>query len=496
MINNAVIYVRVSSEDLDKNISRSIENQILGLQNFATNNSFTLCDIYIDDGYSGKDLNRPAMNKLLEDMKQNKFNIILIKDVSRLGRNMGQVNNLIEEVFPENNIRLISTNENYDSNINTSDDAIILNSFFNDFYLRECSKKSRDTMQRRSLTTNMSNRGCYGYILDKDKNIVIDENPAKIVQVIFDMYVNGINTSEITKHINSLNVPTPAYQKMLNYNQKCYNITPIKYFKWSTMSIVNILKKYDYTGNAVNLKQLTTHNKTIYRNSNPKIIENTHPKIISKEVFNQAKNILEKNIIPKQTNPYRLIKYFICKGCNRYLTYNGKDKYLNPLYKCKKCGKIYNGTKLHKAIECDAKNIIKEYLKSPDTFKDKCLSTIRTNNNFNDYNKLIKIKSDITNKISNQLNEFVNEKITKEQYTQEVQTCNSHLIDLEKQLVKFNNTIITEKLFSSKYKEFISNLKAIPDKLDQLDLIRLLTLNTIVSRVDKKLELEINYKYH
>ena len=134
----AALYVRLSSEDLNRELSKSIENQIIGLKDYAKKQNIAIFDVYIDDGYSGSNFDRPSFKKMITDMELKKFNTIIIKDLSRLGRNFVHVGNYIEHIFPDNNIRLISVDDNYDSLTYDDDESIVLRSFLNDYYLKEC----------------------------------------------------------------------------------------------------------------------------------------------------------------------------------------------------------------------------------------------------------------------------------------------------------------------------------------------------------------------
>ena len=142
---NAALYLRLSSEDGDKVESTSIESQKHLLEEFLKNNNdIKLFDYYIDDGYSGTDFNRPGFKKLFEDMKLNKFNTIIVKDLSRLGRNYIEAGNYIEQIFPLFNIRFIAVNDNIDSYLNPksiNELNMPLKNLINDEYARDISKK-------------------------------------------------------------------------------------------------------------------------------------------------------------------------------------------------------------------------------------------------------------------------------------------------------------------------------------------------------------------
>lgn len=135
MNNTCAIYVRLSKDDgLD--VSQSIQNQIKNLKEYAIANEFNIYIIYVDDGYSGKNMNRPGFQEPLKDIKHKKFSILIVKDISRLGRSLNKVGEFVEEILPTYKIRLISILDNYDSNSYVNEDSIVLKSFLNDYYLK------------------------------------------------------------------------------------------------------------------------------------------------------------------------------------------------------------------------------------------------------------------------------------------------------------------------------------------------------------------------
>ena len=160
MNNIVAIYVRLSREDEDKidksKESRSIENQIKTLKDFAKEQGFAVYNIYADDGYSGGDFNRPAFKQMIDDMKRRRFNVLLLKDLSRLGRSLYKVGDLIENVFPVNGIRVISLGDKYDSQFYKDDMSIVLRSFLNDYYLKEFKKKCRKAREHYAQTKHLN----------------------------------------------------------------------------------------------------------------------------------------------------------------------------------------------------------------------------------------------------------------------------------------------------------------------------------------------------
>ena len=250
---NAALYLRLSSEDGDKAESTSIESQKHLLEDFVKNdNDIKLYNYYIDDGYSGTDFNRPGFKRLFEDMKSNKFNTIIVKDLSRLGRNYIEAGNYIEQIFPLFNIRFIAVNDNIDSYLNPksiSELNMPLKNLINDEYARDISKKVSSafkTMRKQGLYT--SGLAPYGYKKDpNDKHhLIIDEDASKIVRLIYSLYLKGYGIKKIANYLNERNIKNPSGYR--NFYRKDTN--KIGYF-WSDSTISKILDDQRYCGDMV-----------------------------------------------------------------------------------------------------------------------------------------------------------------------------------------------------------------------------------------------------
>ena len=214
MKSKVAIYARLSREDEDKidgnkSESRSIENQIKVLSDYARENDLDIYKIYYDDGYSGANFERPEFKKLLKDMYQHKFDTILIKDISRLGRVVYKVGELIECIFPKNNIRVISLNDKYDSLTYNDDQSIVIRNFLNDYYLKEFKRKCRQARTHYARTKHLNYYPKYGYNFDKDRKEIIDDYSANIVKRIFDYVANqGLSTCQVAEILNKEGVLT------------------------------------------------------------------------------------------------------------------------------------------------------------------------------------------------------------------------------------------------------------------------------------------------
>lgn len=302
------LYVRLSREDdEDKIESNSVTNQrSLLMEYLKSNDEFVIYDIYIDDGYSGTDFNRPAFQRLLNDMKDNKFNTIIVKDLSRLGRNYIEVGNYIEQIFPLFKIRFISVNDMIDSHKNPASVNNVLVPFknlMNDEYCRDISMKIRSAFNTRKRKGEFVGAWApYGYIKDPNNkyHFIIDEEPAKVVKMIFKMALDGMGRNTIAKELNKMGIPNPtAYkQKVLKSNYQ--NSSASRNFKndgaWTNTSISQILKNRVYVGDMVQCKERVVSYKIhkIVKNAKEDwiIVENTHEPIISREDYFKIQDIL------------------------------------------------------------------------------------------------------------------------------------------------------------------------------------------------------------
>ena len=329
------IYVRLSREDEKdecyKGQSESIENQIKYLKTIVNEKEWTLVDIYKDDGYTGTNFDRPDFKRMINDINIGKINLVITKDLSRLGRDYIETGKYIEKIFPSKNIRYIAVNDNVDTfdKKNSNNDITPFKAVINDMYAKDTSNKVRST-----ILTKAMNGECikaflpYGYKKDKiNKNkILIDENVSENVKLIFNLYKSGKSKTEIAKTLNKLDVPTPLKYKYENTNY--YNPNSNSPYKWNSTIINKILRNQIYVGDLVQLK----YNKVNYKVKKilkvPKeeqvVIMDNHQAIINRDVFNTVQEMLDK-----QTNEWNysskkrhlLTGLVFCK-CGCRITYN------------------------------------------------------------------------------------------------------------------------------------------------------------------------------
>ena len=337
-------YFRISREDGDKAESDSIKNQKIMVHEFATKNNLQLVNEYVDDGYTGTNFNRPSFSKLMDDIRDNKVNCIIVKDLSRLGRNYIEMGKFISNIFPSLGVRLIAINDNYDSfdESNLSNQIIVpFKNLINDAYCRDMSIKVRSQLDlKRKRGKFIGSFPLYGYEKDeKDHNhLVIDETAAKVVELIFNMKLDGYSTLHIIEKLTEMEIPTPLEYKRIcghNYNSGFRGtLNP----KWSTTTINRILRNEMYTGTMIQGKRKKINykvKKVVDMNEQDWIkVENTHEAIVPKELFDVVQKIMETDtrVSPNEENVYLLSGLIKCGTCGqnmirRMSSKNGKKYY-------------------------------------------------------------------------------------------------------------------------------------------------------------------------
>lgn len=345
---NVAAYLRLSKEEFsNEKESNSITNQKLIIDNYLENNKeYKLVDYYIDDGYSGTNFNRPEFQRMLEDIKNKKIDVIIIKDLSRLGRNYIETGNYIEVIFPAMGVSVISVDENceIDSSDYYGDDYLPLKNLFNDTYAKDISKKVRSSLIVKKYNGEFVGKlAPYGYIKDpKDKHkFLIDENVSHIIKKIFNMILNGKSRREVADFLNDNDILTPSEYLKINTDKDTVIMK-----KWNPEMVNSILRNENYTGTLFQGK----NRKLSYRidkkikldKENWIVTENHHEAIISKEDFDKVQEILDrKSKVNKDGSIDILSGILKCKCCGSNMikrTSKGKVYYYcSNYYRTKKC---------------------------------------------------------------------------------------------------------------------------------------------------------------
>lgn len=327
------IYTRLSNADMKEDHlkqSESIANQIELLKRFVKFKGWTILKKYIDDGYSGSNFDRPDFKRMIQDIEVGKINVVITKDLSRLGRDYIETGYYIEKYFPTKNVRYIAINDNIDTfDINnTNNDITPFKSVINDTYARDTSKKVRSILMTMALN-GKSIKPFQPYGLKKDptnkNNVLIDEEVSKNVYNIFMMYKNGMTKKEICNYLNEHNISTPLKYKELKSNY--YNPNNNKTYKWTNTVVNKILRDRSYVGDLVQHKTTKVNykiNKHIkVDESNQIIIENCFPAIIDRQTFNIVQEILNKqaNEWNYKSSAHHLLRGITFCSCGAKITY-------------------------------------------------------------------------------------------------------------------------------------------------------------------------------
>ncbi len=425
------LYIRLSRDD--GNIeSDSIISQRSLLNQFIKENNYKVIEEYVDDGYTGTNFDRPAFKKMIKDVELGKINMIITKDMSRLGRDYIGTGELIEKYFPNNNIRYIAINDGIDTFIdNTNNDIAPFKAIMNDMYAKDISKKVKSSLYSKMIDgLYVSGRCPYGYMKDpNNKNhLIINEEQAKIVKLIFDLALKGKTYHYIARELTKRKIKTPA-----SYYSYIWNTKSKELGIWVDTTVKAILTNQIYVGDTVQGKTKKINyklKKTIKNNPQDYIIvENTHEAIIDRDTFNYVQDLLPKNVKrPEKKRFYLLDGLLYCGDCKHRLTirYQNKNKtsyttcnYYRTYSKYHVCTSHTNNYEILESIILDnIRDICNKYLD-----KNKLKDNIK-NINFEDNILIIKKEIESLEIINNKLREnldktymdMLNEILDKSQY--------------------------------------------------------------------------------
>lgn len=333
------IYLRLSLlDDVDERSSRDESNSITSqrdivLRHIQENEDLKKYKIleFVDDGYSGTNFNRPDVQKMLSLIREGKISVVIVKDLSRFGRNYLEVGNYLEHIFPYLSVRFIAVNDHYDSNkyIGTTGGIdVAFKNFIHEQYSRDLSVKVKASQHMMMRKGKYVTHCPYGYMKEPGvkHHMVPDPETAPIVREIFLMAIEGKKTTEIARILNARKIPTPMDYK--NWNRKDIKNSTM----WSHQAVLRIIKEYKYTGAMVNFKceNLTIRAKAQHRRKPEEylIIEGMHEPIISHEEYYAANDSLRKVGPRVVVRSDRRDRVYYCGHCGRRLRKTfGSDEY-------------------------------------------------------------------------------------------------------------------------------------------------------------------------
>lgn len=348
----AALYMRLSKDDDGTSESASIMTQRKMLRSYAADKGFQVFDEYVDDGWSGTNFDRPDFKRMIADIEAGKVNLVMTKDLSRLGRDYITAGQYTEIYFPSKGVRYIAINDGYDSDSPYTDIAPFKN-VINEMYARDTSKKIRS-----AFTTKMHDGAYiaafapYGYQKDPaDKNhLVVDTQSGEIVKQIFRLAANGALPIEIARTLNAERTPSPAVYRCMTHEGLDVNQYSQRQ-EWTSATITKMLRNAVYLGHTAQGKTTRVSFKSHLTVSNPRdewiVVENTHEALVDAETFDLVRRRSASRTCGKKGAFYNLFSGIAkCADCGKNMSATGTRKKGSPANLT--CG----GYKLYGADEC------------------------------------------------------------------------------------------------------------------------------------------------
>ena len=462
------LYCRLSRDDEFAGDSMSIQTQKTMLAQYAKSNNIFDYEYYIDDGYSGTNYNRPDFMRMLDDIENGKIGTVIVKDLSRLGREYLQTGYYTEIYFPNKEIRFIAINDNVDSSKGENDFAPFKN-IINEWYARDSSQKVRSALRAKAKNGEYTgSRPAFGYKKSPEDihKLIPDEN-AETVKLMFRMALEGVRCFDIAQHLKKLKIPTPRATTDRILLNKSIDAAKRPY-DWSKTSVYQILSNPIYTGKLVmcRTKVKSFKNKKLVPTSPDEwiTVNNTHEALVTEEDFETVQQRISIKQPKAPLNPDNIFRGLLkCGECGTNMVWSKSIKrssignYTCNLYK------RYGGD------ECSYHYVTIEQL------KELVLKSIKTNAAFAAANKekYIEYLMEISSK-SNDVNISAHNK--------EIEKCSNRISELDKLLQKLYEDNVFGKISDERYSALSQSMeteqKQLKDKLSELSKqVQTLSLN-------------------
>lgn len=317
------LYCRLSRDDEYNGDSMSIQNQKELLLKFANDNGYFNTEFFVDDGYTGTNFDRPDFKRLVEAVEDGKIGTVIVKDLSRFGREYLQTGFYTEMFLPDNDVRFIAINDSVDSDDGDNDFAPFKN-IINEWYAKDCSKKIRAVMKMKAQRGDcLTGIAPYGYMKDpNDKTKLIPSDRADYVKMMYRMAIEGCSCGEIATKMRSMNLPIPKADNYIrNGLENCASYPKYPYY-WLKATVKTILLNPVYTGRTVALRYTNKSYKNKKRIERPEdewvITENTHEALVSREDYDTVYKRLSVKTRDKVTNPDNIFRGLVmCPDCGK-----------------------------------------------------------------------------------------------------------------------------------------------------------------------------------
>ncbi len=512
---NVALYIRLSEDDKGKKESESVKSQkgIL-LNHLQKIDNVSSYNFYVDDGYVGGNFERPAFKTMMNDIVDKKINCVIVKDLSRFGRNYIEVGNYLQVVFPLLDIRFISVNDNFDTEINPEDvDTLLigLSGLMNEEYLKDLSIKARLSYNQRQVKGLFTAPVApYGYKRKADDihKLEVDPFVSEVVKYIYNSYIEKKSFSAVVKDLSLKHIMTPSeYKQFQNPNYYTNRLTKFSNI-WTHDTVKKILTDLVYLGHMAQHKREKVDYKTKkwkkLSQDNWIIVKNTHEPIIDQETYDKVQEIIKSNTKKyyERTEETLNDNYFsgliVCGNCGSRVTYYHDRNWDYSMYKCKLrsvsnqlCNApIVRTTVIHDTVL----KIIQQYIKIACDMNDMIIQINKykkTQNVANLYNQQSREK---------QLRKYENDKeklyqkyrdmeITIKEYTQQKEILEANYQSLKARIEKEN--LSQAKIVENEFISTFTKYKGIK-KLDR-DLVKTL-IKRIVLYDGEHIEIDFNFK--
>jgi len=504
---NIAIYARVSTDKKDQ--QESIPAQVQGLKTWIIDKGksddlsvYNLVGVYEDAGFSGSNFERDSFKRMKEDIESKKINMVITRDLSRFGRDYLGTGEYLEKYFKLNGIRYISVQDNVDT-LEEISELIPIKNMFNEMYIRDCSKKSRDGLRQRMLRgSSIASKPPYGYkfivLLNGEiktiKLVLADDETTKVASLIFDLYRNGWGYGRIATYLNSQNIEPPS-SRIKNFNRKKYGL-------WNSSTINYILTNPKYGGMMVQQRWRKISyklKKIVATNEEDWVYGEEFEGIVDKQTFKEVQDLIKtraKNYRYKNDNIYPFSTVLKCNECGSGISYR-------KAYKGYKCSNSQRG-----GGRCTAHSIKEDYLKNV-IISDlkKYVERLDNKESLYEYAAGIINKSDVSknnlkniesqlNKLDSEFKQVYHDKIKKiinvrnfKMLAETIEAKQEKLLSKKEQLEKFNPS----KDVLKDYKEKIDRILNL-DEFDRM-MVESLIDKIIVTEDKKRKEKRIDIFY-
>lgn len=340
---NAGLYERLSDEDDLDTESCSIESQRQIMRQYCDSKGINIIDEYVDDGYSGTNFDRPSFKRMLGDLKSGKINLVITKDLSRLGRNYVDTGYYVEQVFDNYNVRYIAIDDSVDT-LQGENMVMPIKNIMNDWYAKDISKKTKSSLNARAKNGQyLASKPAYGYKKSTEDRhmLLIDQEAAEVVKQIYYLASMAYGYNKIVKHLTHNKVLTPQSYFVKQNPTYFKNMTFEPHCDWNNKTIQVILNNEIYLGKTIYGKTCSRKIRGKDRIEKPKdewiVKDNTHEPIISRELWDEAHNKLcNRKREGAQGEVHMFAGLLYCKECGATMTFNNRDfhKELNGEFVC------------------------------------------------------------------------------------------------------------------------------------------------------------------